>query len=82
MSCAKSAKAIEMPFGMWTRIGPGNHVLDRVQIPTREWAILRAKGAGPGHVRTRPAVDILKATQQGAALVRCRCRLGRNEGAH
>ena len=34
------------------------------------------KGAGPGHARACPAVDILKATQQGAAPVRCGCRLG------
>ena len=31
-----------------------------VQIPTRERAILRVKGAGSGHARTCPAVDILK----------------------
>jgi len=37
-----------------------------VQIPTREGAVLRGKGAGPGHDRTY----ILKATQQGAATVR------------
>ena len=35
------------------------------------------KGAGPEHARTCPAVDILKATQQGAAPVKCGCRLGR-----
>jgi len=29
-----------------------------------------AKGAGPEHARTCPAVDILKATQRGAAKVR------------
>jgi len=27
--------------------------------------------AGPGHARTCPAVDILKATQQGAASIWC-----------
>ena len=26
--CAKTAEPIEMPFGLWARIGPGNHVLD------------------------------------------------------
>jgi len=24
MSCAKTAEPIEMPFGMWTRVGPRN----------------------------------------------------------
>jgi len=56
----------------------------RVQIPTREGAILMAKRGRP---RTCPdmsgAVDILKATQQGAASVRCGCRLGCTRwGAH
>jgi len=30
---AKTAEPIEMPFGLWTRVGPMNHVLDGVQIP-------------------------------------------------
>jgi len=34
------------------------------------------KGSDPGHVRTCLTVDILKATQQGAEPVQCRCRLG------
>jgi len=27
MSCAKIAEPIEMPFGLWTPVGPGKHVL-------------------------------------------------------
>ena len=27
MSCAKTAEPIEMPFGIWTRVGPTKHVL-------------------------------------------------------
>jgi len=50
-SIAKTAKPIEMLFGMWTPLGPRNHVLDGVQISTREGAILRAKMDRP---RTRP----------------------------
>jgi len=38
------AEPIEMPFGLRTRVGPGNHVLDGVQIPPWEGAILRGKG--------------------------------------
>jgi len=40
MSPAKTAEP--MPFGMWTRVGPRNHVLDGVQIPPCNVAILRA----------------------------------------
>jgi len=29
----KKAEPIKMPFGMWTRVSPRNHVLDGVQIP-------------------------------------------------
>ena len=29
----KTAEPIEMPFGLRTRVGPGNHALDGVQIP-------------------------------------------------
>jgi len=32
LSPAKTAEAIEMPFGLRTRVGPKNHVLDGVQI--------------------------------------------------
>jgi len=35
VSCAKIAEPIEMPFGLWARIGPRNHVLDGVHIPIK-----------------------------------------------
>jgi len=46
VSPAKTAESIEMPFGLWARMGPSNHVLEGVQIPPppREGAILRGKG--------------------------------------
>jgi len=53
--------------GLW----PKNYVLDGVQIPTQEWLIPRAKGVGPRHARTCPAVDVLNVTRQGAAPVWC-----------
>ena len=28
--CAKAAEPIEMPFGLWARMGPRNHVIDGV----------------------------------------------------
>jgi len=34
VSAAKTAEPIEMPFVMWTPVGPRNHVLDGVQIAT------------------------------------------------
>jgi len=33
VSRGKTAATIEMPFGLRTWVGPGNHVLDGVQIP-------------------------------------------------
>jgi len=41
------AEPIEMPFGLWARIGPRNHVLglDGVQIPIG--VILGDKGVHP-----------------------------------
>ena len=28
VSCAKTTQPIEMPFALWARMGPRNHVLD------------------------------------------------------
>ena len=44
MSCAKVAKPIEMQFGMLSWVGPRNHVLDGVQMPPREGALLGVSG--------------------------------------
>jgi len=41
VSPAKTAAPIEMPFGLRTRVDPGNHVLDGVLIPPWYCAILR-----------------------------------------
>jgi len=30
---AQMAEPIEMPFGLWTRVGPRKHVLDGTHIP-------------------------------------------------
>jgi len=37
------AELMEMLFGMWTRVVPGNHVLDGDPDPPQEGAILRGK---------------------------------------
>jgi len=47
MSSAKTAAPIEMPFGLRTQVGLGNHVLDGVQILPWEGAILRGKMGVP-----------------------------------
>jgi len=39
------AEPIEMPFGMWTRVGPRNRVLDGDSDPPWEGAILRRERA-------------------------------------
>ena len=73
VSSAKTSEPIKMPFEMCTEMGPRNHVLDGVQIPTCEEAILMAKR---GRLRTCPTVDKLKVTQQEAKLAWCSCQLG------
>ena len=32
LSCAKTAESIDVPFGMWTRVGARKHVLDGLHI--------------------------------------------------
>jgi len=45
MSPAKTAALIDLPFGLRTRVGPGNHVLDGGPDTPWEGAIFRGKGA-------------------------------------
>jgi len=44
VSPAKRDEPIEMPFGLRTRVDPGNHVLDGGPDPPWEGSILREKG--------------------------------------
>jgi len=41
---AKTAEPIEIPLGLWTRVGPRNHVLERDPDPPWEVTISRGKG--------------------------------------
>jgi len=41
----KTAELIEVPFGLRTRVGPGNHVLDGGPDPTWKGAIFGGKGS-------------------------------------
>ena len=43
--CAKTAEPIETQFGLWTRMGPRNHVLDGSRSPMG-----RGNFKGKGHV--------------------------------
>jgi len=44
VSPVETAEPIEMPYGLWARVGPRNYVLDGVHIPCpREDAIFRGK---------------------------------------
>jgi len=47
VSSAKTAKLIEMPFGLRTQVGSGNHVLDGGPDPPWEGAILRGERGVP-----------------------------------
>jgi len=57
---AKMAEPIEMPFGLRTRVSPGNHVLDGGSDAPWEGAILRGKGASHCKVWGHSAVICAK----------------------
>jgi len=50
-----------MPFWMLTPVGQWNHVLHGVDVKGQFW---KRKGAGPGHARAFPVVDILEVTRR------------------
>jgi len=72
------AAPIEMPFGLWTWVGPANHVFDGQPDPPWEGAILGGKG--------RPVVKygdtVRSSVQKRLNLTRCRlgCGLGSTVG--
>jgi len=43
---AKRAEPIEMPFGLWTPMGPRNHMLNGGPDLLQQWVILRGRGRG------------------------------------
>jgi len=47
MSPAKMAQPIDMPFGLWTRVGLRKHVSDKGSDAPCKTAILKGKGGGP-----------------------------------
>jgi len=72
---AKAAELIVIPFGMWTWVGPSNHVFDGSRSVHVKGQFCGWKWAHPGDAQTCPVVCILKATQLREP-VHCRCRLG------
>ena len=50
VSPAKMGEPIEMPFGLWTPVGPGNHMLDGGQYPQMLRGNFEGKGANHGKV--------------------------------
>ena len=48
---AKTAEMIEMPFGLWTRVGPRNHVLDGESRSSMRRGNFEGKGADHGKYR-------------------------------
>jgi len=70
VSPAKTAETIKLPFVFRTRVGPTNHVLHEVQMPTWEGAILRGN---------RQTIVNYRDTSRSCVqrrLNRSRCRLG------
>ena len=59
VGCAKTAEPIEMPCGLWARVGSRNHILDRMQIAPCEGAIFRGKDM-PGYARRHSVVSCAK----------------------
>jgi len=70
VSPAKTVEPIEMPFGLRTQVRPRNHVLDGVQIPPQEAAILSGKGAS--HCKVQQHSSIFARWRQCALMLR-RC---------
>jgi len=56
VSPAKNAELTEMPFGIWSRVGPRNHVLDGGPDPPCEGSLLRG-GEGRSIVKYRDSLQ-------------------------
>jgi len=53
MSCAKTAKPIEMQFGMLSQVGPGNMYFMGIHMPSWEGALLEVYGRLKSVVKNR-----------------------------
>jgi len=77
VSPAKTAKPIEMPFGLRIRVGPGNHVLDVGPDPPWEGAILWGKGTLHCKVEGNSAVPCSKTAESVEMPFGLRARMDR-----
>jgi len=75
---AKAAEPIAMP----TRVGPRNHVLDRVQILIREYTILMTKRGQVGHARRSIYSNPFNRGCIGTVRCPLWCKLTIDEGAY
>ena len=80
VSPAITDELIEMPFGFWTRVGPRNHVLDRVQIPLWQGTSLRGEGAARCKILQHFAMSCAKRLNR--SICRLACGLGWAEGSN
>jgi len=62
-SCVKTAEPTEVPFGVWTRVDPSNHVLGGGRIPE----ILPPKLPGPGRLGLGKVYGMSGMSQSDAA---------------
>ena len=56
VSCAKTAKPIEVPFGLWAQVDPWNHVFGGGPNPSRGWGTFGgiSQSIVNTHTHTRP----------------------------
>jgi len=78
LSPAKTAEPIEMPFGLKTWVGQGNHVLDGGPDPPWEGAIMRGKGAS--HCKYRDTLRSFVQKRQNRSRCPFGCGLGYAQG--
>jgi len=70
VTSAKTAELIEMPFGLWTPVGPRNHVLDGVQITLCKGAIFWGKDM-PAKLSPLTAADVLVRCLRCSGIIAC-----------
>ena len=67
------AEEIEMPFGLWTWVGPRKHVLYGTQIPNAKGQLLGGKDM-PGHARQHFVMSYAKWLNQSICSLGCGLR--------
>ena len=65
------AETIKLPFAFWTRVGPMNHILNEVHMPTWEGAIVSGKQANHCKIWRHSAVVCAKTLNWSRYLFGC-----------